>query len=106
MVALPREPAGRPTHSAGGGSWGGVPFTNTGPSPAFRSANAAVARTTCLPSQARLASPNAVVLPLRSSDVRTSANPAVPGRRKNPEITIGSGNGMTSPRALAQMASM
>jgi hypothetical protein len=52
------------------------------------------------------ASPNAVVRPLRVSVVPITAGPAVPGRRKKPETTIGSGNCIRSPSARRQIASM
>ncbi len=63
-------------------------------------------RTTSLPSWVSAASPNAVLRPLRITDVLTAAGPAVPGRRKKPDTTTGSGNGMPSASARAQMASM
>jgi hypothetical protein len=59
-----------------------------------------------LPSCVSTASPNAVVRPLRTTEVRTVAGPADPGRKKKPETTIGSGNGSLSPSARVQMASM
>ena len=61
---------------------------------------------TSLPPCVSADSPNAVVRPLRSSAVRMTACPGVPGRRKKPEITIGSGNGMACPSARVQVASM
>ena len=69
-------------------------------------AKAAAVRTTSLPSRDSTASPNDVVRPLRVSVVPITAGPAVPGRRKKPEITIGSGKGMTRPSARRQTASM
>src|SRR5690242_3488063 len=106
-IARPNEPTGTPTHSAGGGRAGGVPSRNTSPSrpapapaltsapalasaPAFAlapgpspsRAKAAVTRTTSLPSWVSAASPNAVLRPLRITDMLTAAGPAVPGRRK------------------------
>jgi hypothetical protein len=65
-----------------------------------------VARTTSLPSWVSAASPNAMVRPRRMTDVRTAAGPAVPGRRKKPDTTTGSGNGMSSASARVQVASM
>ena len=65
-----------------------------------------MARTTSLPSWVSADSPNAVVRPLRITDVRTAAGPAVPGRRKKPDTTTGSGNGMPCASARVQMASM
>ena len=105
MVATPNDPTGTPTQSDGGGSDGGAPFENTGP-PAPSVAKAAAARTTSLPSRDSTASPNDVVRPLRVTVVPITAGPAVPGRRKKPEITIGSGKGMTRPSARRQTASM
>jgi hypothetical protein len=105
MVAAPNDPTGTSTHSFGAGRRGGAPSTKTGPAePSV--AKAAAARTVSFPSRASTASPNAVVRPLRVSDVRTTAGPAVPGRRKKPETTIGSGNGIRSPSARRQIASM
>src|SRR5271170_7743356 len=98
MVATPNDPTGTLTHSCGGGRPGGAPAVKVGPQ-APSLANAAVARTASLPCCDSTASPNAVVRPLRTSDVRIWAGPAVPGRRKNPEITIGSGNGIATPSA-------
>ena len=63
-------------------------------------------RTTSLPSWVSAASPKAVLRPLRITDVLTAAGPAVPGRRKKPDTTTGSGNGMPRASARAQMASM
>jgi hypothetical protein len=105
MVATLNVPTGTPTHCDGGGSDGGAPSANEGPEPESV-ANAAAARTTSLPSRDSTASPNAVVRPLRVSVVPITAGPAVPGRRKKPEITIGSGKGMTRPRARRQTDSM
>jgi len=105
MVARPNDPTGTPTHSSGAGSSGGAPSANTGP-PAPSAANATAVRTTSLPPCDSTASPNAVVRPLRVSVVPITAGPAVPGRRKKPETTIGSGNGITRPRARRQTASM
>ena len=65
-----------------------------------------MARTTSLPSWLSAASPNAVVRPLRITDVLTAAGPAGPGRRKKPDTTIGSGNGMARASARMQVASM
>ncbi len=65
-----------------------------------------MARTTSLPSWLSADSPNAVVRPLRITDVRTAAGPATPGRRKKPDTTIGSGNGMSCASARVQVASM
>jgi hypothetical protein len=104
MVATPNDPTGTPTQSDGGGSAGGAPSANTGPPPS--AVNAAAARTTSLPPCDSTASPNAVVRPLRVSVVPTTAGPAVPGRRKKPETTTGSGKGITGPSARRQMASM
>ena len=68
--------------------------------------NAPVTRSTCLPLWISVASPNAVVRPARSREAGTEAGPTVPGRRKNPETTRGSGNGMAWPSARTQTASM
>src|SRR5215475_927297 len=109
MLARPNEATGTPTHSAGGGSAGGEPSRNTSPSrPAVSPswAKAAVARTTSWPSWLSADSPNAVVRPLRITAVRTAAGPAVPGRRKKPDTTIGSGNGTSRASARMQVASM
>ena len=65
-----------------------------------------MARTTSLPPWLSADSPNAVVRPLRITDVRTAAGPAAPGRRKKPDTTIGSGNGMSCASARVQVASM
>jgi hypothetical protein len=105
MVARPNDPTGTPTHSCGAGRSGGAPSTNTGAESPSR-AKAAVARTTSLPPCDNTASPNEILRPARVSDVRTSAAPAVPGRRKKPETTTGSGNGITRPSARRQTASM
>ena len=69
-------------------------------------AKAAEIRTASFPPCSSAASPNAVVRPLRATDVRTAAGPTAPGRRKNAEITIGSGNGTTAWSARAQIATM
>jgi hypothetical protein len=111
MVATPNDPTGTPTQSDGGGSTGGAPSVNTGaPSantgPPPSAVNAAAARTTSLPPCDSTASPKEILRPARVSDVRTSAGPAVPGRRKKPETTTGSGKGITGPSARRQMASM
>lgn len=105
MVASPNEPTGTPAQSEGGGRHGGAPSLNDGPE-RESVAKAAAARTTSWPSRDSTASPNAVVLPLRVSVVPITAGPGVPGRRKKPEITIGSGNGIRSPSARRQTASM
>jgi hypothetical protein len=105
MVATPNDPTGTPAQSDGGGSTGGAPSANTGPPPPSV-VNAAATRTTSLPPCDSTASPNAVVRPLRVSVVPTTAGPAVPGRRKKPETTTGSGEGRTGPSARRQMASM
>ena len=105
MVATPNDPTGTPTQSDGGGSTGGAPSANTSLPPPS-AANAAATRTTSLPPCDSTASPNAVVRPLRVSVVPTTAGPAVPGRRKKPETTTGSGKGRTGPSARRQMASM
>jgi len=105
MVATPNDPTGTPTQSDGGGSTGGAPPVNTGPAPPSV-VNAAAARTTSWPPCDSTASPNAVVRPLRVSVVPTTAGPAVPGRRKKPETTTGSGKGSPGPSARRQMASM
>jgi hypothetical protein len=105
MVATPNDPTGTPTQSDGGGSIGGAPPVNTGPPPPS-AVNAAAARTTSLAPCDSTASPNAVVRPLRVSVVPTTAGPAVPGRRKKPETTTGSGKGIMGPSARRQMASM
>jgi hypothetical protein len=68
--------------------------------------NAPVTRSTGLPLCTSVASPNAVVRPERSTDTGISAGPAVPGRRKNPDTTTGSGNGMAWPSVRTQRASM
>src|SRR5215469_3004500 len=106
ILARPNEATGTPTHSAGGGSAGGVPSRNTGPSAPPSRAKAAVARTMSLPSWVSAASPNAMVRPLRITDGRIPAGPAAPGRRKKPDTTTGSGNGIASPSARVQVASM
>jgi hypothetical protein len=105
MLGWPGRPAGVPGQSAGGGSSGGAPSVKTGPSRPSR-AKAAVARTMSLPSCASTDSPNAVVRPLRITDVRMLAGPAAPGLRKKPEITTGSGNGICRASARTQVASM
>jgi hypothetical protein len=106
MVARPNDPTGTPTHSSGAGRSGGAPATKAGSAAPPSAANAAAARATSLPSCDSTASPNAVVRPLRVSVVPITAGPAVPGRRKKPEITIGSGNCIRSPSARRQIASM
>ena len=118
MVARPNDPTGTPTQSGGGGNAGGAPSAksakpatsansaNAGPERAPSVAKAAAARTTSLPSRVSTASPNAVVRPLRVSVVPITAGPGVPGRRKKPEITIGSGNGMLKLSARRQTDSM
>ncbi len=59
---------------------------------------------TSFPACESTASPNAVVLPSRTTDVLIVAGPGVPGRRKKPETTIGSGNGTLSPSARMHVA--
>ena len=76
MLARPSAPAGIRTQSRGGGRSGGAPPRNT------------------------------VVFPRLATDVRMATGPAVPGRRKNPDITIGSGNGMVRLSARMHVASM
>ncbi len=60
---------------------------------------------TSFPACESTASPNAVVLPSRTTDVLIVAGRGVPGRRKKPETTIGSGNGTLSPSARVQWPS-
>jgi hypothetical protein len=105
VTKAPKAPTGTAAHSCGGGRSGGAPSRNTGPATTPSRAKAADTRTTSLRPHDSTASPNAVVRPARTTDVRTEQGPTVPGRKKNPEITSGSGNGMTCPSARVQMAS-